>query len=210
MVADSRVEAPLGADFIDWWFAPWPPAPASDAEQAEQGAPGLPALRDRYRWWCQQAGCPADLPASFDPAWQPLCGADGAVLQATARLYAGLIAAREHDAALLAMLPPDDRKWCASLAATQPLPHCGRAVYEAGDSADVRGLAELAQHLRHGFPGLWPRLQCLLPAPLAGRVQALLELMAPHDELTPRQSGRVQRCWFMCAARAAAAIPSSV
>src|SRR3990167_9934149 len=108
--------------FVDWWFAPW--------SYAHAGAAHLPLAadhagrRDGYRLWCEQAGIAADIPGNFDPAWSDAVCRDGTQLIAGARLFAGLIAAREHEQRLLDALAFSERKWCVSVAATQPLQRC--------------------------------------------------------------------------------------
>jgi hypothetical protein len=185
----------LPSTFVDWWFAPWRDGVA--APQPEHMRDRL-GQRDGYRLWCAQARIAPDLPARFDPAWHAAASA-GPQLLATARLYAGLIAAREHDTGALAALPPEQRLWCLRTASTQPLARCGHAAYDDADTLEARGLAELACHLEHGFPGLWPRLRLALPAGLNECVAQLLAARPEHAAMP--DPARPQRCWQMCRRR---------
>jgi hypothetical protein len=187
--------------FFEWWFAPW------DYAGDAPGRLPLPAdrlaQRDGYRLWCEQARVPADLPAEFDPAWQVAATGDGNELIATARLFAGLLAAREHDQQALGALAFADRKWCISIAATQPLRSAGELPYAAEDGIELRGLVELARRLEQGFPGMWPRLRLMLPPAPASRTEALLEAVLPAPETS---AVRAQRCWTLCRNRAASVV----
>ncbi|MBJ7311937.1 hypothetical protein ACFOLJ_03150 [Rugamonas sp. CCM 8940] len=189
----------LDADFLDWWFSPWRYAVRSPAGLA----PALEPLarRDGYRLWCRQANLPADLPASLEPAWQLVATDDGAALRASARLFAGLLAARGQRRDALAALAFAERKWCMAVAATQPLQGCRAPPYTADDALEVVGLVELARRLETQFAGLWPRLRLTLPEPLAERVDALLARVA--GESVEASARRAQRCWSLCRQRAA-------
>lgn len=186
--------------FFDWWFAPW--AYAVDA------TPELPmpadwlGQRDGYRRWCNRMRVSANFPETFDPSWHVAAIDSGAELTAAARLFAGLIAAREHNQPVLAELPFADRKWCVSIAATQPLRGCGDIAYTANDMIEVRGLVELAHRLEQNFPGLWSRLRLMLAAPLAARVDSLLETVRAVAKESETAAMRVQRCWMLCRSRA--------
>ncbi|MGZ3240065.1 MAG: hypothetical protein ACXWJK_06735 [Burkholderiaceae bacterium] len=190
----------LPHSFIDWWFAPWSYALESSAH--------LPLAidrlgkRDGYRLWCKQAGISADLPSHFDTGWADVMCADGAQLLVAARLFAGLMAAREHEQSVLDALKFSDRKWCVGIAATQPLLRCRQAHYNAMDSIETRGLVELARRLKNSFPGLWPRLRLMLSATQAAQVELLLDTAETIASGTPMV--RAQRCWRMCRDRSAA------
>lgn len=196
----------LSSAFFDWWFAPWAYAMAGPA--------GMPAatdrmrLRDGYRLWCAAADIPADLPEDFDPEWQSAGVLSEKELRAAARLFAGLIAAREHQQKMLGALPSAERKWCASVASTQPLRGIAMAVpeKEAGVRAGVeaRGIAELAIRVDSDFRGMWPRLRLMLSASLASEVQDILAATGPAPRQTPAATLRAQRCWALCRQRAAA------
>jgi hypothetical protein len=188
----------LPHSFIDWWFAPW--EYAADEPAYRPLSADRVAQRDGYRLWCRQAGVQPDLPDSFDPAWQSAALDDGIELTAAVRLFAGLIAAREHNDGALRQLSIADRKWCASIAATQPLRACGTTIYAADEAIEIRGAVELAYRLRNGFPGMWSRLRLTLAPPLATRIDALLEAASA------RHAGggdpRSLRCWNLCRQRA--------
>ncbi|CAN7526864.1 hypothetical protein [Duganella sp. LjRoot269] len=183
----------LSGTFLDWWFAPWR---LGGGDPVLAGVDAPPARRDAYRAWCRQAGVPPDLPAAGNPGWQAAALEDGAALRRCCALYGGLFAAREQDHAVLRSLPADDRRWCLSVAMTQPLQ--GGAVHAGGD-AGQRGMLELACRLDAQFPGMWQRLRRLLhdvPAtpspPLSGAAASAAAL------------SRAQRCWSLCLARAQA------
>ncbi|MET3130427.1 hypothetical protein AAKU55_000680 [Oxalobacteraceae bacterium GrIS 1.11] len=181
--------------FVDWWFAPWTVTPALPQPSDRLGQ------RDAYRLCCAQSHIAPDLPAKLDPAWHVAYTGDVQELLATARLFAGLIAARQHDASALAALAPAERDWCLRTASTQPLLACNASPYGAADALDIRGLTELACHLEQAFPGLWPRLRLALGKRLRERI----------DQLLPSVGGangapgaiRAQRCWLMCRRRCA-------
>jgi hypothetical protein len=177
--------------FVDWWHTPWrlPYAPA--AWPGGVAPAGELARRHGYRLWCDAAGLPAALPATFDPQWQSLARCDGAGLETAAALYAGLLAARVRDRAALARLPVAQRRWCMSVALTQPLT---ALLPDPVDTAAPRGLAELAAALAGGFPGLWPRLRLLLPPAATAGIAAAGPLPV---------GARPARCWRLCAERAA-------
>jgi hypothetical protein len=189
----------LPHSFFDWWFAPWTYA-------TQLPSLTLPAVdqfgqRDGYRLWCAHAGIGPDLPDRFDPAWS-VAAADGETgLTAAARLFAGLIAARQHDQAVLDTLSPGDRKWCISIAATQPLLGWPHVRYGADDTTEMRGLVELACWLERDFPGMWPRLRLLLPAVVADQVGVLLRCPPGTGDKPNPSSLRAQRCWRLCSDR---------
>lgn len=186
--------------FVDWWFAPWSYAHRVDAH-LPLAADRL-GQRDGYRLWCDRTGIAADLPGNFDPAWSDAVCTDGSQLKATARLFAGLMAARDHEQPVLDALPFAERKWCISIAATQPLLRCRQARYSTADAIEVRGLVELARRLKNGFPGLWPRLRLMLPAGEAAQVDRLLDTAVATASDT--SAVRAQRCWRLCRNYAAA------
>jgi len=186
--------------FIDWWFMPW-------AYARHAGAPFGPDLlsrRDGYALWCAQAGVAPAVPDRFDPGWQVAMLREPQALARAATLFGGLVAAREQDQATLAQLPLADRRWCMSVAVTQPLKSCrGLAVADDDTRPQTRGLIELARRLEPGFPGMWSRLRLLLAPALAQRIDALLP--AAQAAAPPEASPvRAQRCWQICATRAQA------
>jgi hypothetical protein len=193
--------------FIDWWFNPWECA----APAREWPLPAADALgrRDAYRLWCAHAAVVADLPQRFAPFWHVLAGMSGTELTATARLFAGLIAAREHQQAVLGELAFEHRKWCISIAATQPLRSAQGATYTAQDGIEVRGMVELAHRLERGFPGLWSRLRLTLDPALTARVERLAQsvVACAVDEAAATATSRVARCWTLCRLRACAEEP---
>lgn len=194
--------------FFDWWFAPWAFARA-DAQCLPLSADWL-GQRDGYRLWCAELGVVADLPESLDPAWHVAAVESGEELCGAARLFAGLIAAREHNQQVLGELPFADRKWCVSIAATQPLRGAGTLPYAADDDITVRGLVELARRLEPGFPGIWSRLRLTLPAEVAARVDCLLEAALGPGRSIDASAIRAQRCWTLCRGRASTALRAAV
>lgn len=192
---------------IDWWFMPWSYAAQSGAAWPPMTDPL--GSRDRYRLWCRAADVVADFPAQCDSGWSVAAVTDGAQLLAAARLYAGLLAAREHDnadarAALLS-LSPAERKWCLSVAATQPLRSFAYGIEFDAGAIVLYGLLELARYLNEGFPGMWSRLRLTLPALLAAQVDALLDIAPKGGVAAVLQIARAQRCWGMCLLRVEAA-----
>ncbi|AIY39653.1 hypothetical protein LT85_0493 [Collimonas arenae] len=192
---------------IDWWFMPW-----SYALQPGAAWPPMAeqlGSRDRYRLWCRAADVVADFPAQCDSGWGVASISDGAQLLAAARLFAGLLAAREHDnanarAALLS-LSPAERKWCLSVAATQPLRRFADDIAVDAGAIGLRGLLELALYLHDGFPGMWSRLRLTLPSAQAAQVDTLLKTMSEGSVAPAVQIVRAQRCWRMCLLRVAVA-----
>jgi hypothetical protein len=187
--------------FIDWWFAPW--SYATDIPARLPAAGDLLARRDQYTFWCAQTGVRADFPVEFDPGWQVAAMRVGPELRKAAELFAGLIAARAQDQSVLERLSISDRRWCMSIAITQPLKACDEVPYHPTDPAEVHGLMELARRLEHGFPGVWTRLRLLLPKPLANRVDVLLAVASVESGPAATSKVRAQRCWHMCRVRAA-------
>ena len=191
----------LSDHFIDWWFAPWRYAAASPAGLAP--APDLLAQRDQYGLWCAQAGVRPDVPSRFDPGWQVAAVGAAPQLRKGAELFGGVIAARGQDQAALGRLVLAERRWCMSIALTQPLKGCCERQFDPRDPVELQGLTELARRLERGFPGLWPRLRLQLPAALAGQVHALLPAALADPVPAAASEARVQRCWQMCLAHAA-------
>ncbi|WP_147375913.1 hypothetical protein [Noviherbaspirillum cavernae] len=187
----------LSSEFIDWWFEPW--ICAESAVPALHPAAARAGRRDGYRIWCEQARVAPDLPGQFDPDWQIAAADSAAELVGAARLFAGLIAARQHDTAVLDQLGFDDRKWCVSIAATQPLIGC-REVFADDDPIELRGLCEIARRLDNGFPGLWSRLRLLLAPELAAHLET--RLAAANRAPSEPSATRAQRCWALCQDRA--------
>jgi len=199
----------LSPDFLDWWFAPWTYAVNVPSHLAL--AKDYVGQRDGYKMWCEQAHIGTNLPAQFDPSWNAVIPESGEELLATAQLFAGLIAAREHNQEVLAKLAFADRKWCVSIAATQPLSGATQIPYKASDSAEVRGLMELARRLEQGFPGLWARLHLMLPKSLAERTDKLLKAVTTAGEKIEGSPTRAQRCWSLCQGRIATyGVPPSI
>lgn len=197
----GSLTAPDG-DFIDWWFSPWHYAldGAVDATAGPVAMHDDLARRDGYRLWCQRAGIAADLPQQGDAAWQALAETDGAALLATARLFGGLLAARQQQTGALAELAPAQRAWCLRTAALQPLVSHGAPLYQPATSLAVRGLTELAYHLHSTAPGVWPRQALALPTETRQPVDQLLQALheqAP-EAAAPAGATRVLRCWRMC------------
>lgn len=186
--------------FIDWWFAPWHYATHTPARLSP--AADLLAQRDQYGFWCAETGVRADFPGDFDPGWQVAAATSGPELCKTAELFGALIAARGQDQSVLGRLPISDRRWCMSIAITQPLKGCREVQFHPTDPVEVRGLTELARRLEHGFPGIWTRLRLLLPEPLANRVDTLLPAALAEWDPAGGPEVRAQRCWQMCRTRA--------
>lgn len=184
----------LSHTFLEWWFTPW--SYAVDPTAYLPLATDRLAQRDGYRLWCEQANITPDLPENFDPAWSDSVCHDSKQLIATARLFAGLMAARGHEHKVLDRLCFSERKWCVGIAATQPLQRCQQANYSEDDAIETRGLVELAYRLNNGFPDLWPRLRLMLPTAQANRIDHLLETATTtaHDS----SMVRAQRCWRLC------------
>lgn len=191
----------LPQEFFDWWFEPW--TYAADAACLHPAGTGRVGQRDGYRLWCEQAGVAAELPQHFDTEWYVAAATDGAQLIATARLFGGLFAARRHDQALLNELAFDERKWCVSIAATQPLSAAEGLPAARGVGIDAYGLMELVRRLESGFPGMWSRLRLLLPQELAGKTEELLAAIAGSEQKREASAARAQRCWALCETRAA-------
>lgn len=192
----------LSQQALDWWFSPWTYA-AGGAGFLPLAAEGL-GQRDGYRLWCGKANVAAELPSACDPGWEAAFITSGDELMATARLFRGLMLAREQNLDKLAGLPIADRKWCCSIASTQPL----RPVRHDGagrpESIDVEGLVDIAVRLEHGFPGAWPRLRLTLPETVASGVDALMPHVHEDRAALDTSTVRAQRCWRLCRARVSA------
>lgn len=184
----------LDERFLTWWHEPWRHARRHVALPA--ALHGALALRDGYPLWCELHALPAALPARCEPAWATVAAGDPQRLHGAAALYGGLLAARER--ASMAALEAADRRWCASLAAVQPL----RAVTVSTEDTALapRGLAELAGLLDEQFAGLWPRLRLQLAAELDAQV-AHLRAAAASAPLAEHAAARARRCWNLCLAR---------
>ncbi|HYD61646.1 MAG TPA: hypothetical protein VEC35_14870 [Noviherbaspirillum sp.] len=186
--------------FLDWWFAPWAYAARPSASLS---APDCLGQRDAYRLWCEEARLRPDLPERCDPAWSFAALYDGRVLLSTARLFAGLMAARRHDRTGLDALTIDDRKWCASISATQPLQSFHTMRVASPQQVEIWGLVELAVRLEHGFPGMWSRLRLLLPSDMSRDVDGLLRSGTGAGAHVSTPDRRAQRCWRLCLERVA-------
>ncbi|WP_326940515.1 hypothetical protein [Actimicrobium sp. GrIS 1.19] len=184
--------------FVDWWFAPWSYASAATHASADADLVGR---RDAYRDWCASMEVPGEFPLQFDPGWHCAVSTDGAELQHTAALFMGLIAARSADQAALSSLSLADRRWCLSIAATQPLQAFAVAHPDSDDTLAGCGLAELAIRLEQGFPGLWPRLRLTLPGELRTAVGLRADNRWPDADHVGRAARRSQRCWRLCRQR---------
>lgn len=185
----------LPEPFIDWWFAPWE-LDAACALRSDRLA-----QRDAYGLWCAQHALAARLPPQFDVGWAGAACSDADELRATARLFAGLMAARAHDQVLLASLSLPERKWCVSVAATQPLQFAVRPAFSSGHTLELLGLSELAWRLQQGFPGLWPRLRLLLEPAEPALLTQLDGILAGSHNLANVSMLRAQRCWQVCRQR---------
>lgn len=190
----------LSDAFFKWWFEPWTYARESSAHLPMAG--DELARRDGYRLWCKEANVQPDFPPQFDPAWSAVATMDSEELTGAARLFAGLIAVRAFDQAVLHALSMDDRRWCASIAATQPLSGVRAVCGAATDAVEIRGLAELAARLEREFPGMWSRLRLLLPDASGKRVDELLANHRHLGEVTASAMARALRCWRFCCTRA--------
>lgn len=188
----------LSETFIDWWFNPWHIGidAVFDTEDND-----LVARRDSYQSWCAGARIPSDLPQQFDPTWSGVAMTEGPLLQHTATLFMGLIAARQSDQEILRVLPLTDQKWCRSIAATQPLQAYAVPHPESTDTLDICGLTEMAIRLEQGFPGLWPRLQLHLPANIQASITVRKQNNWATAEDIRRSTIRSQRCWRLCQQR---------
>lgn len=189
----------LPSSFFDWWFSPW--AYAADPELRLPLALDRFAQRDGYRLWCSLADVDPDLPPHFHAGWSIAVTSGGTEFIAAARLFAGLMAAREHDQTMLGQLTFEDHKWCVSVAATQPIIRCPQVEYAPDESIEVCGLVELARRLESGFPGLWSRLRLTLPRGLVDKVTVRLRDAAIATVESDAALIRAQRCWRMCTTR---------
>lgn len=179
----------LTESFIDWWFAPW------RLQTTTTTCEDLLAQRDGYRLWCEQHAIAADLPSQFDAGWVIAASSDCEKLCATARLFAGVMVARTHEITSLNSLTKAERKWCVSVASTQPMPISIKPAVRTGLSLTALGLAELAWRLQLSFPGIWPRLQLLLQTELR---ESLNHALAETEAFSNLTMQRAQRCWQVC------------
>jgi len=186
----------LSDSFVDWWFSPW--IYASNVTESRLGAHDRLGHRDGYRLWCATAKVAPDLPANFSRAWEIAACTEADELLATARLFAGLIAAREQNTSHLSTLPFADHKWCMSVAGTQPLIRVGYSASTPTLSLSLAGLFELALHLNYGFPGMWSRIRVMLPNDDAFELDALLTASTIDNSRISSAASRAQRCWRMC------------
>lgn len=181
---------------FEWWFEPW--AYALNAEPHIKPSPGRLAQRDGYRSWCRRHAVPERIPDEFDAAWSVAASTSGAELIFAARMFGGLVAAREQDLKVLNALSPADRKWCLGIAATQPLRACRSLHYAPDEPVETRGLVELARRLEQGFPGMWSRLKLMLPPALSDRTGELLQAALSSGDGVETSAARAQRCWRLC------------
>lgn len=185
--------------FFDWWFSPW-----TYAARLSSSLPSKDCLgqRDGYRLWCEEARLRPDLPEHCDPEWSIAAMRDAGVLLSAARLFAGLVAARQYDRTVLDVLTLDEKKWCASISAIQPLQSLHDMRVVSPRTVETRGLVELAGRLERGFPGLWPRLRLLLAEDTAEDVDGLLRAAFGSGDHGSASDRRAQRCWRLCLERA--------
>lgn len=203
---DPKAASAPSASFLDWWFAPWSYAHRPWPSLCQ----GMLAQRDAYRDWCRVVGVAADLPDSGDLRWQ-MTIRDSEEFHHAATLYGGLFAARRHDQAELAWLTPAERRWCLSVALTQPLQPWSGSLPEELRAIGVRarGMAELALRLERAFPGLWSRLRLLLPEQEAHQLAQVLTPTLSASAPPPLPRERERNCWQLCLAQARAGALSS-
>ncbi|TQK12969.1 hypothetical protein FB599_0376 [Herbaspirillum sp. SJZ130] len=188
------MDLPPSADFLDWWFAPWSYA----RRHAAPPCAGTLGARDAYRDWCRQAAVDPVLPVAGDLRWQ-MTVRDGDEFGRAAELFGGLFAARARNHDELAALSPARRRWCLSVALTQPLLAWTGELPQALATARARGLLEAAMRLEHALPGMWSRLRLLLPDDEAGQLGRRLALGTPESA---RLRERERNCWQLCLAQA--------
>lgn len=192
----------LSQQTLDWWFSPW--SYALNTADFLPYASNMLGQRDGYRLWCRNAGIAADLPQQGDPRWETAFTTSGDELMVTARLFRGLLLAREHAQEKLAALPLSERKWCCSVASTQPLRPTWQSDTAQHEVIEVEGLLDIALRLEHGFPGAWSRL-CLTLAPaVVEKVSALMQCVHKDLASLDDSAARAQRCWRLCRMRAQA------
>jgi len=192
------MDSPPSADFLDWWFTPWSYAPGHGTPYCT----GSLGQRDAYRHWCQQAGVRPALPATGDLRWQ-MTVRDADQFAGAAELFGGLFAARARQHDELASLSPARRRWCLSVALTQPLLGWTGDLPQPMASARARGLLELALRVEQALPGVWSRLRLLLPPDEADQLAQRLALGAPE---AARLRERERNCWQLCLAQAQGAL----
>ncbi|MCA1325652.1 hypothetical protein [Herbaspirillum sp. alder98] len=192
----------MSDQFLDWWFSPWSyGAPAAASDAIGQIAGSTLGRRDTYRHWCAQHAVAAVLPASPDLRWQGALLRDAQQFALAASLYGGLFAARAQRTDELAALPAPHRRWCLSVALTQPLAGWTGELPAPLANARTRGALELALRLEQAFPGMWSRLRLLLPPAEHEQIAPQLRLPLPE---TARLRERERSCWQLCVARATA------
>jgi hypothetical protein len=186
----------LSPSFLDWWFSPW--KYASSALEIFPFATDELSKRDAYRLWCCNADVQPALPEKFNAGWCFAESLSTESLMGSAWIFSGLMAARNKDFVKLAHVDVETRKWCLSIASTQPSkswPQLINSNYEKRFFS-LPALFELRIHLDEHFPGLWSRIRLLLPA----KYLTLLENFE-HDiaksESTMFSNVRAQRCWQM-------------
>jgi len=189
----------LSDSFIDWWHAPWSDAIEAPAMYGEDHF----GRSDAYMLWCEHAGMNAALPTTFDTGWSMLENLRHEELSGIARLFGGIIAARAHALDFSAQLSLIERKWCASIASTQPLNMAPGAAYTAADGLNLMGLTELAWRVERDFCGLWPRVALRIEKPVRSRIVQILGNIPAFPEETRSGTLRAQRCWQISRRQAA-------
>jgi hypothetical protein len=159
------------------------------------------AKRDGYRLWCQGANVEPDLPARFDAGWCFTESFSSASLVGSIQLFSGLMAARAKDFRKLEHFDTFSRKWCLSVAATQPsIPSFDYGAFtRSSDLLLLLAYSELQTHLESQFLGVWSRLRLLLADV---DITKLSNFHSTHNADNAAQtmfsSSRAQRCWRMC------------
>lgn len=184
--------------FVDWWFAPWRYARKDDRPALHDCVNSLLGRRDAYRHWCALTSVTPHMPSCPDWQWQAAASSDTDELLQAAELFGGLLAARRQRHDELAQLAPPQRRWCLSVASTQPLRDWAGDLPEGAHSPRERGLLELALRLERGFPGMWSRLRLLLPAHQAEALAPLLGGAGASVCSSQPLRERDRRCWLMC------------
>lgn len=194
----------LTPTFLDWWFAPW--AYAGTGSTVLGLATDTLGLRDAYPIWCDAHQVDTAFPDSFDPAWQHAAATDASLFETAAGLFGGLISARANDQKVLRAISQEQRRWCMSVAITQPLqPWSGWTELGSdvtGEAHVVRGLIELVRRIEPACPGMWSRLRLLVAPDTAAQVDAAYERIRTSGAPELGNVQRAQRCWSMCVAHA--------
>lgn len=186
--------------FLEWWFDPWRYAAVRNRSMLD--AEDYFGRRDAYRLWCLDAGVAQGLPPKFDAGWCVMACRTSATVLGAARLFGGLVAARDRNLDSLCFFRPAERKWCLSIAATQPLQSLSGLLVQSVGGAQLCGLLELSIYLERGFPGLWSRVRLALPDALAQEMGTHLDTCRADRSGNAQSDSRPQRCWRMCLARA--------